>query len=273
MSLKNELGNNLSELNSKDIDKKNVSVEEVRNSSTKNESFFKKHTQKIVFFGLLAIVIWWKYFNTPNVPQKQQVVQNTASAVEVKEEVRQSSEAIKEEKSTQNVDAVANQNAVSDSNISVAKIESIEQWQSHIEYLFLNKQANVRLDMQYPIVEVGSLNLASNKRIDLNEYNAFIEPILFVTRGNEILLNVKIVKADEPQIFIDKSYNLSDYGFKPLYFEDCIVYNNQVYLPNDRILFFNVKSIETQDNYVRVVYNYLDQNIVVVDSNLENSLN
>ena len=263
MGLENELANNLGELNSKDINKKNVVAGEQKNSSAKRE-FFNKHKSKIVFFVLLLIVVWWKYFHNANQPQRK-TNQNIVATKEIKEQPQQVQQSLKEEKQIQAENAVVNQNTMTDNNVSaVAVIEPVDQWQSHIEYLFLNKQANVRLDMQYPIVEVGSLNLASNQKVDLKQYNAFIEPILFVTRGNEVLLNVKIVKADEPQIFIDKSFSLSDYGFKPLYFEDCIVYNNQVYLPSDKILFFNVKSIETQDNYVKVVYNYLDQNIVVM---------
>ena len=155
MNLENELANNLGELNSKDIDKKSVVAEEVRNSSaksTKNDSFFKKHTSKIVFFAILAVIIWWKYFNNPNPPQKQQVVQNTASAVEIKEEAKQpSSQSV--EKPIQNTGAVINENAVVDSNVSVAtKVEPIEQWQSHIEYLFLNKDSLLNLAIVFKYV-------------------------------------------------------------------------------------------------------------------------
>ena len=284
MGIEEELGNGLNELDPKDITREPIKTQSTT-ATKKSGGFFdwaKENKAKIV---VAVIVLVWgvnKFIISPSsgrgpivTNRTVQTQQNTQAQNSNQQNSAQASQKTEEKPSvtmptTQNqtsttaMQSTANTNQNSEANATV--VESIDQWQSHIEYLFLTRP-NVKLNMQYPIIEIGNLNFANNTRIDLKEQNAFVEPVYFTAQGNHIILNVKIIKADEPDISLIKSYNLSDYGFKPLYFPDSVIYNNEVFLPGDKILFFTLKAIQNQNNVTRVVFGYLDQDIVVVQEN------
>lgn len=271
MSLENELYRNLNKLNTKDIKPK--PKPQLNNDKNEIIVWIKGHIPHLIFALIFLYLCVSKFIINSNdaldtnndvvltktdTQNKQKTPQKTQNVVKTAET---SEPQIAHETQTENLNE-----AIIDENLT-SKVEPLDQWQSKIEYLFLNKKMNVKLDMQYPIIEVGSLNLASNMKMELPEQNAFVEPIYFTTRGNEIVLNIKIGKADEREIYITKSYKLSDYGFKPLYFHDSIVYKNQVYLTGDEILFFKVKSIENRDNFTKITLDYIGQDIVIIQEN------
>ncbi|MDA3053310.1 hypothetical protein OFO01_07715 [Campylobacter sp. JMF_01 NE2] len=289
MGLADELGNNLDELNTKDIQKpkkqEKVTAKEVKPAT-------KQKTGKAKFVVIaLGLLVAFVSFRGMLFPQDAQVsnsdtnasAQSTAQSTpppatnnsNQQNSVAQSNEvAIKTETpntNQQNTNFVVMNTptpAPADSNSSAqSNVETVENWHSRIEYVFLSQKPKINLEMQYPIVEIGNLNFASNSQIEIKELNAIIEPIFFSTNGANIFLNIKIIKADERSISLTKNFSLSEYGFKPMYFEDSVFFNDRIYLPNDRILFFTLKSITNQGDYIQTVFNYLNQDIVVMAEN------
>ena len=264
MSLENELNSGLNELKEQKNVKKSQKIDTKKSGENKISTWIKAHKSHVVtgVFFIFLFGVYIPYVNrTKNVSNQANIVEQPVKqniqekAVEqpIKQNTQEKQEIVK--KTTDN-------NLQSDNNKTIQK-QSADIWGSNIEYLLEVRQTNVRLDMKDPIVEIGNLNFANNKRLNLAEQNAIVEPVYFEALDNDIILKIKIIKADEPKVSITKSYNLSKYGFNPTYFDDCIVYNDKVYLPGEQLLFFSIVSIKKQDNWLMVRLKYMDEEIEI----------
>lgn len=248
MSLENELNSGLNELKEQKNAKKSQKIDTKKSGENKILTWIKAHKSHVVT-GVFFIFLFGVYIPYVN---RTKNVSNQANIVE--QPVKQNTQE-KQDVVTKTAD---DNNLQSDNNKTITK-QNVDIWDRDIEYLFEVRQLNVRLDMKYPIVEIGDLNFANNKKLNLIEQNAIVEPVYFTTSENDIFLNIKIIKADEPGISKIRKYNLSEYGFNPTYFDDCIVYKNETYLPGDQILFFSVVSIEKEGSWLIVTLKYMDE--------------
>lgn len=260
MSLENELNSGLSELKEQKNAKKSQKVDTKKNGENKTLTWIKAHKSQVIIgiFFIFLFGVYIPYVNrTKNVSNQANIVEQPVKQNIQEKAVEQSIKQNTQEKQ-EIVKKTTDNNLQSDNNKTITK-QNVDIWDRDIEYLFEVRQLNVRLDMKYPIVEIGDLNFANNKKLDLIEQNAIVEPVYFTTSENDIFLNIKIIKADEPGISKIRKYNLSEYGFNPTYFDDCIVYKNETYLPGDQILFFSVVSIEKEGSWLIVTLKYMDE--------------
>lgn len=122
-----------------------------------------------------------------------------------------------------------------------------DEWKRTLELAFI-ESPRVMLNFERPIVEVKNMDIFSDREIEFRGYNAIIKPAELRIINDDIYILIEIHKKDEPNIYTQKQFKLSDYGFNPMYFGDSIVYNNDVYLVGDKLLFFVIKDISDVGN-------------------------
>ena len=151
-----------------------------------------------------------------------------------------------------------------DTNTSQATQQvSASDWNKKIQALFLN-QPRILLNKEKPIIEINNLDLFSKDRdIDLVGYNAVIKPAYFSVTNNDIIINIEIANKTDSAIYVQKTFSLRNSGFNPTYYEDCIIFGNEVYIAGDKLLFFEVKSIEKNRGMVKTILSYNGQNLII----------
>ena len=286
-NLENELQNTLHELNEEDIVNSMSPEEEIEKSSQIQHTKKTSKASKIPIIVIAIIGVFLLYqsvikriitpshteiakvaveSNSTNIAKPDRTLQKeqnkTDSSTERDKRVKSELNArnnISIDKQSENVAVVTqttSQSAPSDtkkqadiernSTTQQAK-QTPDEWKRTLELAFV-ESPRVMLNFERPIVEVKNMDIFSDREIEFRGYNAIIKPAELRIINDDIYILIEIHKKDEPNIYTQKQFKLSDYGFKPMYFGDSIAYNNDVYLVGDKLLFFVIKDISDVGN-------------------------
>ena len=241
----------------------------------KNPKDKKKLIEKI-FLGVLFVGVGAFFLNDVLNNVRSNMADTNSSQALVQPKAKQdtkpttnTSEQAPQEQPTKNL---ADQKQVQEQSVASKEAEMPAQtkktflpsdWNKKIQALFLN-QPRIILNKEKPIIEVNNFDIFSkDKPIDLPGYEAIIKPAYLSITNSDITINIEIVSKEDNNIYLQKFFPLKNNGFNPIYFKDCIVFNDDVYIAGDKILFFTIKSIEEKNHIVRVVLSYNGQDIVI----------